>query len=160
MWCRKGGGGREFNSRFSELLLQASVSNLCFIARLSARALVWELFFILVRIQLIFRRRVLHMRTLHPPPRSNPDGDVCRRTYRKKNGGEGSGESFTFFLFFSDPSLFTLFFWSARTLPQKRASSQPVRDLGTPPFLYNSWCFIPPMPGLHLIPSAKLTLTH
>ena len=42
-----GGGGagrarrcREFNSRFSELLLQASVSNLCFIARLSARALV------------------------------------------------------------------------------------------------------------------------
>ena len=36
----RGGGGREFNSRFSELLLQASVSNLCFIARLSARALV------------------------------------------------------------------------------------------------------------------------
>ena len=40
VWCRKGGGGggREFNSPFSELLLQASVSNLCFIARLSARA--------------------------------------------------------------------------------------------------------------------------
>ena len=35
-----GGGGREFNSPFSELLLQASVSNLCFIARLRARALV------------------------------------------------------------------------------------------------------------------------
>ena len=37
---RGGGGGREFNSPFSELLLQASVSNLCFIARLRARALV------------------------------------------------------------------------------------------------------------------------
>ena len=39
------------------------------------------------------------MRTLHPPPRSNPDGDVCRRTYRKKNGGGSSGESFAFVCF-------------------------------------------------------------
>ena len=39
----------------------------------------------------------MHMHTLHPPPRSNPDGDVSRRNYRKKNGGGGSGESFAFF---------------------------------------------------------------
>ena len=67
------------------------------------------------------------MRTLHPPPRSNPDGDVCRRTYRKKNRGGGSGESFALFCFcfFSDPSLVILFFDQLPLYPKKEPLHNP-----------------------------------